>query len=284
LKDDGSAAWFGVDYRMPGELTRVDPTPVTLSVLVNDRTTTLPALRARGKLQSDDAEFFFLYDEANPISLKFRVGLKQPMPPEFQEMLKQAALAGGECRGCAEIKRQFEDRDVLQVVKITHKCEEPALLSRDGGKGGTSPGGNLPSGGGGGAVAGTGSGAARAPLEESLAKTGRVEIYSIYFAFNSDEIREESEPTLHEIADVLRRHPDWKLAIEGHTDNIATDAYNLQLSQKRAAAVKNALVSKQGTAGARLTTAGLGESRPKDTNDTLEGRARNRRVELVRIP
>ncbi len=77
--------------------------------------------------------------------------------------------------------------------------------------------------------------------------------------------------------------PDWKLAIEGHTDSIANDAYNLQLSQRRSAAVKNALVSKKAIAGTRLTTAGHGESRPKDTNDTLEGRARNRRVELVKV-
>ena len=151
-------------------------------------------------------------------------------------------------------------------------------------------------GGGGGAAGGSGGGAGAAPgrgaggsgsaalLEDSLAKTGRAEVYSPYFASNSDEIREESEPTLQELADVLRRHPDWKVSIEGHTDSIGTDAYNLQLSQKRADAVRNALVSKKGVAGTRLTTAGFGESRPKDTNDTLEGRARNRRVELVRIP
>jgi len=280
LKDDGSAAWVGVDFRMTGELARVDPTPVTLSVLLNDRTTTLPALRARGKLQSDDSEFFFLYDEANPISLKFRVGIKPPMPPEIEKMLKEAGRADV-CDGCAKIKREFEDRDVLRVVKITHKCEDPSLAMKPGGGGGAAGA----SAGGAAEVAlgrGTGTGGSAALLEESLAKTGRADVYSIYFAFNSDEIREESEPTLQEIADVLRRHPDWRLAIEGHTDNIATDSYNLELSKKRAAAVKNALVSKKGVAGARLTTAGFGESRPKDTNDTLEGRARNRRVELVK--
>jgi outer membrane protein OmpA-like peptidoglycan-associated protein len=283
IKDDGTPLFFGVDPRMAGELARVDPTPVMRPVLVNDRMTPLPALRARGRFLSDDAEFFFLYDEANPISLKFRIGIKGPMPPEIQKMLKEAAGADV-CDGCAQIKREFEDRDVLQVVKITHKCEDQTLAMKPGG------GGGAPGGGGGGAAgtalgpsSGTG-GSAAALLEESLAKTGRADVYSIYFAFNSDEIREESEPTLQEIADVLRRHPDWKLAIEGHTDSIATDAYNLQLSQKRAAAVKNALVSKKDITSPRLTTAGFGESRPKDTNDTLDGRARNRRVELVRIP
>jgi outer membrane protein OmpA-like peptidoglycan-associated protein len=282
IKDDGTPLFFGVDPRMAGELARVDPTPVAISVLVNDRMTTLPALRARGKFLEDDAEFFFLYDEANPISLKFRIGIKGPMPPEIQKVLKEAAGADV-CDGCAQLKREYEDRDVLQVVKITHKCEGQTLTMKPGGAGGAAPGG------GGervatGAETGSGGGSAVALLEESLANTGRAEVYSIYFAFNSDEIREESEPTLLEIADVLRRHPDWKLAIEGHTDSIATDAYNLQLSQKRAAAVRNALVSKKEVAGARLTTAGFGESRPKDTNDTLEGRARNRRVELVRTP
>jgi outer membrane protein OmpA-like peptidoglycan-associated protein len=121
-------------------------------------------------------------------------------------------------------------------------------------------------------------------LEQSLLDTGRAEIYSIYFSVDSDQLREESEPTLDEIADVLRRHPDWKLAIEGHTDSIAGDAYNLTLSQRRAAAVKQALVSRKSVAAARLATAGFGEARPKDTNETLEGRARNRRVELVRLP
>jgi outer membrane protein OmpA-like peptidoglycan-associated protein len=280
LKDDGSPLMFGMDSRLPGELARVDPTPVPISVLVNDRMTTLHALRARGKFLFDDAEFFFLNDETNPISLKFRIGLKQPMPPEIRESLKQAE-AGGNCLGCAEVRRQFEDRDVLQVVKITHKCEEPPAVRKTG-----APGGAQPPGGGTGAVSlnrGEGSGGAGALLEESLTKTGRAEVYSIYFAFNSDEIREESEATIQEIAEVLRRHPDWKLAIEGHTDNIASDAYNLELSQKRAAAVRNVLVSKKGVAGARLSTAGFGESRPQDTNDTLQGRARNRRVELVRM-
>ena len=279
LKDDGSSTMVGMDYRMAGELARIDPTPVPLKALVNDRISTLPALRARGKFLWDDSEFFFLHDEANPISLKFRIGIPEPMPPQIAEMLKQATGAGGECRGCAELKRQYEDRDVLQVVKIAHACEDPTLAP--------GPGGGAPSGAGGPGAGrpGKDAGAASAArLEESLANTGRAEVYSIYFAFNSDEIREESAATLQDIAEVLRRHPDWKLAIGGHTDNIASDAYNLQLSQGRAAAVKNALVSGNGVAGSRLTTAGFGESRPVDTNDTLEGRARNRRVELVRIP
>lgn len=119
-------------------------------------------------------------------------------------------------------------------------------------------------------------------LEKALLENGRVDVYDIFFSFNSDEIREESEPTLREINDILRRHPDWKLSIDGHTDNIASDTFNLNLSERRAAAVKNALVTSFGIKADRLSTAGHGKSSPIDTNDTPEGRARNRRVELVR--
>jgi outer membrane protein OmpA-like peptidoglycan-associated protein len=120
------------------------------------------------------------------------------------------------------------------------------------------------------------------PLEQSLLETGRADVYHIYFAFNSDHIRDQSEPTLKEIAQVLRRHPDWQLAIEGHTDSIGGASYNLDLSQRRAASVRSALVSRYGIKDERLTTGGAGASQPKETNSTLEGRARNRRVELVR--
>ena len=119
-------------------------------------------------------------------------------------------------------------------------------------------------------------------MSQALLTTGRADVYDLYFDFNSDVLRQESEPTLREIADVMRRHADWKLSVEGHTDSIGTDQANLDLSRRRSASVKSALVSRYQIDGSRLTTEGYGESRPKDTNETLEGRARNRRVELVR--
>jgi outer membrane protein OmpA-like peptidoglycan-associated protein len=119
-------------------------------------------------------------------------------------------------------------------------------------------------------------------LERALRDQRRAVVYDLFFDFNSEKVRAESEPTLREIAEVLRRNPDWALSIEGHTDNVASDQYNLELSSRRAAAVKAALGTRFGIAAARLTTAGFGESSPTDRNDTLEGRARNRRVELVR--
>jgi len=119
-------------------------------------------------------------------------------------------------------------------------------------------------------------------MERQLAENRRVDVYGIYFDFNSDRIRTESAPILEEIADVLRRNPDWTLSVAGHTDNVGGDAYNLDLSRRRSEAVRRTLVDRYGIAATRLTTAGYGAAAPKDTNETPEGRARNRRVELVR--
>ena len=119
-------------------------------------------------------------------------------------------------------------------------------------------------------------------MEQELAENKKVEIYGIYFDFASDRLKPESTPVLSEIARVMQNHPDWKLFLSGHTDNIGGDAYNLDLSRRRAAAVKQALAMQYRIALDRLTTDGYGASCPLDTNETLEGRARNRRVELMR--
>ena len=120
------------------------------------------------------------------------------------------------------------------------------------------------------------------PIEQKLAAREPVEVYGIYFDFNSDKIKPESKAVLTEIARVMKLHPDWKLSVSGHTDNVGGAAPNLSLSQRRAAAVKSALVTQYGVQADRLSTAGYGLSQPVATNDTLEGRARNRRVELRR--
>jgi OmpA-OmpF porin, OOP family len=88
---------------------------------------------------------------------------------------------------------------------------------------------------------------------------------------------------LSELARVLKSHPDWRFRIDGHTDAIGSDATNLDLSQQRSAAVRTGLVEKFGVPAAQLTTQGLGESKPVDSNEAESGRARNRRVELVRL-
>jgi outer membrane protein OmpA-like peptidoglycan-associated protein len=119
-------------------------------------------------------------------------------------------------------------------------------------------------------------------IEQQLKEKKKVDIYGIYFDFASDQLKPESTPVLEEIAGVLKDNPDWKLTVSGHTDNVGGDAYNLDLSKRRAAAVKQALVTQYQVAPERLSTDGFGASRPVDTNDTLAGRARNRRVELTR--
>ncbi len=119
-------------------------------------------------------------------------------------------------------------------------------------------------------------------IEQELAQNGRAEIYGIYFDFNSAKLRPESGPVLKEISDALKNNPSWKIKIDGHTDNVGGDAYNMQLSQRRAEAVKQALIKEYGIGADRMTPEGFGASRPKATNSTIEGRALNRRVELVR--
>jgi outer membrane protein OmpA-like peptidoglycan-associated protein len=119
-------------------------------------------------------------------------------------------------------------------------------------------------------------------IATALEKAGRVDVYGIYFDFGSATLRPESEPVLKEIADALAKNGAWKLKIDGHTDNVGGDPANLDLSRRRAASVRDALVSRYKINTARLTTGGFGASRPKEPNTTPEGRARNRRVELVR--
>jgi len=119
-------------------------------------------------------------------------------------------------------------------------------------------------------------------IAKTLAVKKRVAVYGIYFDFASATLRPESAPVLLEIAQALRANPSWKLTIEGHTDNVGGAAYNLDLSRRRAQSVKDALVTRYHINAQRLSTIGYGFSRPKASNDTPQGRALNRRVELVR--
>ncbi len=118
-------------------------------------------------------------------------------------------------------------------------------------------------------------------LEAALTDDKRAVLYGIYFDFNSATIKPQSDAVLRAIVDVMRKDAEWVLVVEGHTDNIGGDVRNQDLSSRRAASVKAALVER-GVSAARLETAGYGASRPRETNATLAGRARNRRVELTR--
>lgn len=121
------------------------------------------------------------------------------------------------------------------------------------------------------------------PLYDALAATGRVATYGILFDVGSDRIRAESTPTLKSISDMLAAHPDLKLMIEGHTDNVGSAPSNLALSERRAAAVKQYLVTTAHVDVARLSTKGFGSTKPVAPNTTPEGRQENRRVELVKM-
>ena len=118
-------------------------------------------------------------------------------------------------------------------------------------------------------------------LETSLQHDHRAVIYGIYFDFNSATIKPQSAAVLETIAQVMKKNADWALTVEGHTDNIGGNAANQDLSARRAAAVRTALIQ-LGIADRRLLASGFGASAPRDTNATLAGRARNRRVELTR--
>lgn len=120
-------------------------------------------------------------------------------------------------------------------------------------------------------------------IYDALAADGRVATHGILFDSGSDKIRPESTPTLKEIGTMLVDHPELKLLIEGHTDNVGDDASNQTLSENRAASVKSYLVANHKIDAARLESKGFGETKPVSGNDTAEGRQNNRRVELVKL-
>ncbi|MDQ2766923.1 MAG: OmpA family protein [Gemmatimonadota bacterium] len=124
---------------------------------------------------------------------------------------------------------------------------------------------------------------AGAKLIDVLSAKGRASTYGIVFDDGTDHIRGESTPTIAEIADMMKTHGPLSLTIEDHSDNAGTPAVSKSLSEKRAIAVKQLLVSKYGIASTRMKTAGLGGTKPIAPNTTAEGRQNNRRVDLVKL-
>ncbi len=122
-----------------------------------------------------------------------------------------------------------------------------------------------------------------AAMASSLADTGSVAIYGINFDTAKSDIKPESAPAIEQIAKMLTSNPTLKVGIVGHTDMVGDATSNMKLSQARAQSVITELVSKHGIAAARLVAFGAGPWSPLASNKTDEGRAKNRRVELVEI-
>jgi OOP family OmpA-OmpF porin len=118
-------------------------------------------------------------------------------------------------------------------------------------------------------------------MAEGIGSTGHVALYGIYFDFNKSDVKPESDPTLQEISKLLSNNPNLKIFIVGHTDNVGGVDYNMKLSQARAEAVMKALTTKYKVNPQRLKAYGVGQMAPVASNKTEDGRAKNRRVELV---
>ncbi len=119
-------------------------------------------------------------------------------------------------------------------------------------------------------------------VSKTILASGRYVSHGILFDTNSDRLKPESAAPIQAVAKALETDPALKLLIEGHTDAAGSAEANLDLSKRRAEAVKAVLVSQFNVAASRLTTNGLGATKPIDSNDTPKGRAQNRRVEFVR--
>ena len=120
-------------------------------------------------------------------------------------------------------------------------------------------------------------------MAQGLETSGRIALYGIYFDTDKADIKPESKPALEEMAKLLKAFPDLRVLIVGHTDSTGDREYNMGLSRRRAEAVVKSLRDHYGIAASRLIPAGVGMLAPVASNRTEEGRAKNRRVELVEM-
>jgi len=119
-------------------------------------------------------------------------------------------------------------------------------------------------------------------LSGSLTTSGHAVVPGIYFDTGKAEVKPESDASLKEVSKLLQQDAKLKVYVVGHTDNVGTLASNMTLSSQRAAAVMKALTTKYGVAASRLQAFGAGPYAPVTSNDSEDGRAQNRRVELVK--
>ena len=118
-------------------------------------------------------------------------------------------------------------------------------------------------------------------LQSGLAEVGHVEVPGIYFDFGKSEVKPESKPALEQVATLLQANPSMRVWVVGHTDSVGSAESNVALSNARAASVIRVLTQQMGIAPRRLAPHGAGPYAPVASNKTEEGRAKNRRVELV---
>ena len=121
-----------------------------------------------------------------------------------------------------------------------------------------------------------------AALSTGLTGSGHVVVNGILFDTGKTDVKPESGPALEEVAKLLKAYPRLKVFVVGHTDNVGTLASNMDLSKRRAASVVSTLTTKYGIPATQLDAIGDGPSAPVSSNDTEDGRALNRRVELVK--
>lgn len=119
-------------------------------------------------------------------------------------------------------------------------------------------------------------------MEGTISKDGRIALYGILFDHDKADIKADSKSALEEISKLMKKTPDLKLLVVGHTDNQGDLKYNQDLSKRRADSVVKALVGEYGIPASRLSGHGVGMLSPVATNDSEDGRAKNRRVELVK--
>jgi outer membrane protein OmpA-like peptidoglycan-associated protein len=260
----GFGRLFATPVRWRGTLTRVAGGPEPFPILLNGRRVLVPALRLRGRFTARGKQWqpaiWVLADSAHPLLLKVATG-----DAVFQTVrvdLLEGDVGSGD--------------DVTATGEVTVEPDSGLVYGTSGPPGsGTGVGPGV-------AARHEGLGSSAAMIETSLATKCRVELPGVYFAFNSATLDPASDRTIAALARMLGRHPDWKPTIEGHTDSIGSARANQGLSERRAQAVKDHLVSRYGVEASRLGAVGFGPNRPRENNATIEGRARNRRVELAR--
>jgi outer membrane protein OmpA-like peptidoglycan-associated protein len=256
LASFGFAGARQVPVRWRGTIAPATPGTVPFPVLLNGHRVRLPALHLRGDFTARQGrwqpQLWVLADSAYPLILKW-VGHFREIGNVLQTTRIDLPLAGV-VNGLAKGDELLRGDGLLLV--------EASPL--DAGDQGHTPGASV------------------AALERELASSCRVELPGIYFAFNSARLDPASDLSIAALADVFARHSEWTATLEGHTDSIGSAATNQALSERRVEAVRARLVDQHKVSPGRLRVVGFGAARPRESNATIEGRARNRRVELVR--